>query len=281
MCDVNQAQTERAVALAEKDQGTKPKVYEDMRRVFDDKDIDAVSIATPNHWHALATIWACEAGKDVYCEKPASYNIWESQRMVAAARKHNRIVQVGMQSRSTPHKQRAVQLLRDGIIGKVYLAKGLCFKRRPSIGHTPDEPVPAGVNWDMFLGPAAMVPYSKNRHVYNWHWFWNTGNGDIGNQGVHEMDVARWGLGVGLPDAAVSSGSKYIYTDDQQTPNTQIASLQYPGAEIMFEVRGLPTNSEADIHASGPNYVGNIFYGDKGYMTVDYDGLPHVPRRET
>ena len=273
VCDVNQAQTERAVALADKAQGSKPKVYEDMRKVFEDKDIDAVSIATPNHWHSLATIWACQAGKDVYCEKPASYNIWESQRMVAAARQHNRMVQIGMQSRSTPHKMRAMQLLHDGALGKLYLAKGLCFKRRPSIGHTPDEPVPPGVNWDLFLGPAAMTPYSKNRHVYNWHWFWNTGNGDIGNQGIHEMDIARWGLGVGLPKGGVSTGGKYVYTDDQETPNTQLASLDYGDSEIVFEVRGLPTGGEADLTAMGPNFVGNLFYGEKGFMAVDHVGF--------
>jgi predicted dehydrogenase len=273
VCDVNQAQTERAVALTEKAQGVKPKVFEDMRRVFDDKDIDAVSIATPNHWHALATIWAAEAGKDVYVEKPASYNIWEGQRMVAAARKNNRMVQVGMQSRSTEHKKRAIELLRNGALGKLYMAKGLCFKRRLSIGHTPDEPVPPGVNWDLFLGPAAMTPYSKNRLIYNWHWFWNTGNGDIGNQGIHEMDIARWGMGVGMPKSVVSTGGKYVYDDDQETPNTQIATFDYGDSQIVFEVRGLPTNGEGDLRAGGVNFVGNIFYGEKGHMVVDDAGF--------
>jgi predicted dehydrogenase len=281
VCDVNQAQVERATARVEKLQNHKPKEYSDMRKLFDDKDIDAVTIATPNHWHALATIWAVEAGKDVYCEKPASYNIFESQRMTAHARQKNRIVQIGMQSRSTEHKKRAIQLLREGAIGKVYMARGICFKRRPSIGHTPDEPVPAGVNWDLFLGPAAMTPYSKNRHVYNWHWFWNTGNGDIGNQGIHEMDMARWGLGVGLPNSVVSTGGKYIYHDDQETPNTQIATFDYGDKEIVFEVRGLPTPTEADITfepptgraLSGGNSIGNEFYGDKGYMSVDHRGF--------
>jgi predicted dehydrogenase len=273
VCDVNQAQTERAVAIVEKAGGDKPKVFEDLRKVFEDKDIDAVSIATPNHWHALATIWACQAGKDVYCEKPASYNIWESQRMLAAARKYKRMVQIGMQSRSTDYKMRAIELLHEGAIGKIYLAKGLCYKRRPSIGHTPDEPVPPGVNWDLFLGPAAMTPYSKNRHAYNWHWFWNTGNGDIGNQGIHEMDIARWGLGVGLPNSGFSSGGKYVYTDDQETPNTQLASLDYGDKEIVFEVRGLPTGGESGIEAMGPNFVGDVFYGEKGFMAVDHRGF--------
>jgi predicted dehydrogenase len=281
VCDVNQAQTERAVARTEKLQGHKPKVYTDMRKLFEDKDIDAVTIATPNHWHALATIWGVEAGKDVYCEKPASYNIFESQRMIAHARKSNRIVQIGMQSRSTAHKQRAIQLLHDGAIGKIYMARGLCFKRRPSIGHTPVEPVPPGVNWDLFLGPAAMEPYTKNHHIYNWHWFWNTGNGDIGNQGIHEMDMARWGLNRGLPKGVVSTGGKYIYDDDQETPNTQIATFDYGDAELVFEVRGLPSNTESDIvfqpptgrALSGGNSIGNIFYGDKGFMAVDHHGF--------
>src|SRR5579885_2790234 len=281
VCDVNQAQTERASARAEKLQGHKPKEYQDLRKLLEDKDIDAVTIATPNHWHALATIWAVEAGKDVYCEKPATYNIFESQRMLAHARKTKRIVQIGMQSRSTEHKQRAIQLLRDGAIGKIYMARGICFKRRPSIGKTRVEPVPAGVNWDLFLGPAAMEPYTKNHHVYNWHWFWNTGNGDIGNQGIHEMDMARWGLDRGLPNAVSSTGGKYVYDDDQETPNTQIATFDYGDAELVFEVRGLTTGTEQAVtfepptgHAlSGGNSIGNTFFGDKGYMSVDHTGF--------
>jgi len=191
ICDVNQAARERGAALVEKLTGSKPKEYPDMRKVFDDKSVDAVSIATPNHWHALATIWGCQAGKDVYVEKPASHEIWEGRKMIEAADKYKRMVQVGSQGRSIPYKIKAMQMLHDGAIGKVYMAKGLCYKRRKSIGHTPDEPVPAGIDWDNFLGPAPMRPFSMNRYKYNWHWFWDTGNGDIGNQGVHEMDLAR------------------------------------------------------------------------------------------
>ncbi len=213
LCDVNTAATERNEQVVVKSQADKPKIYQDLRKLYEDKDIDAVSIATPNHWHSLATIWACQAGKDVYVEKPASYNVFEGQQMVKAARKYNRVVQVGMQSRSIPYKRRAMELLRDGAIGKIYYAKGLCFKRRPSIGHAADEPVPAGVNWDIFLGPAPMRPFNTLRFKYNWHWFWDTGNGDIGNQGIHEMDVARWGLGRGLPKSVVSTGGKYVYED--------------------------------------------------------------------
>jgi predicted dehydrogenase len=269
ICDVNQAQTERATQIVQKLQGNTPQVYQDLRKLFDDKNVTAVSIATPNHWHALATIWACQAGKDVYCEKPACYNLFEGRAMEAAARKNRRIVQIGMQSRSLVHKQRAMELLHNGAIGQIYMARGICFKRRPSIGRTPVEPVPAGLDWDLFLGPAPMREYTKNRYQYNWHWFWDTGNGDIGNQGIHEMDVARWGLGRGLPKAVVSTGGKYVYDDDQETPNTQIATLDYGDAEIVFEVRGLNTGGEPGITASGPNFIGVTFFGSNGFMSVD------------
>jgi predicted dehydrogenase len=273
VCDVNTAQTERAGQLVNKAYGSNPKYYQDLRKLYEDKDIDAVSIATPNHWHALATIWACQAGKDVYVEKPASYNIFEGQQMLKAARKYNRMVQVGMQSRSIPYKRRAVELLREGAIGKVYYAKGLCFKQRKSIGKAADGPVPPGVDWDIFLGPAPMRPFNPLRFKYNWHWFWDTGNGDIGNQGIHEMDVARWGLGRDLPVGAVSTGGKYVYDDDQQTPNTQIATFDYGDAELVFEVRGLTTGGEASIEAGGPNFIGNIFLGSNGYLSLDHKGF--------
>ena len=273
ICDVNQAQTERAAQMAQRLGGSQPQAYQDLRKLFDDKNVDAVSIATPNHWHALATIWACQAGKDVYCEKPACYNLFEGREMQAAARAHQRIVQIGTQGRSLVHKQRAIELLHSGAIGQIYMARGICFKRRRSIGHTPNEPVPAGLNWDLFLGPAPMRPYTKNRYQYNWHWFWDTGNGDIGNQGIHEMDLARWGLGRDLPKAAVSTGGKYVYADDQETPNTQIATFDYGDAELVFEVRGLNTGGEPGIPASGPNFVGATFFGSNGFMAVDEHGF--------
>ncbi|MGA2742247.1 MAG: Gfo/Idh/MocA family oxidoreductase [Bryobacteraceae bacterium] len=273
ICDVNQAQTERAAQIAEKLQGNKPHVHQDLRKLFEDKDVDAVSIATPNHWHALATIWACQAGKDVYCEKPACYNLFEGRAMEAAASRNKRIVQIGMQGRTIAHKQRAIDLLHGGAIGQVYMARGICYKRRPSIGHTPNEPVPAGLDWDLFLGPAPMREYTKNRYQYNWHWFWDTGNGDIGNQGIHEMDLARRGLGRDLPKGVVSTGGKYVYEDDQETPNTQIATFDYGDAELVFEVRGLNTGGDAGIPASGPNFIGVTFFGSKGFMAVDEHGF--------
>ncbi len=274
ICDVNQAAQERAAARIAKFQPDKPEAFADMRKLFASKNVDAVSIATPNHWHALATIWACQAGKDVYCEKPACHNIFEGRQMIEAARKYKRIVQVGSQSRSNAHKIRAAELLQQGVIGQIYLAKALCFKRRKSIGHTPDVPVPAGVDWSLFLGPAQMKPYSENKFKYNWHWFWDTGNGDIGNQGVHEMDYALWGLGQpGLPRSVVSTGGKYIYNDDQETPNTQLATFDYGSREIVFEVRGLMTGTEGELRRLGNNITANLFYGSEGWMAVDPDGF--------
>lgn len=274
ICDVNQTARERASARIEKSKGYKPAEYADMRQLFEAKDIDAVSLPLPNHWHALATIWACQAGKDVYVEKPASHNMFESRKMVEAARKYQRMVQVGSQSRTIPYKVKAIELLRDGAIGKVFGARALCFRRRFSIGHTPDEPVPPGIDWDKFLGPAQMKPYSLNKFDYNWHWFWDTGNGDIGNQGVHEMDIALWGLGrTDWPKSVSSTGGKFIWKDDQETPNTQQASLLWDDGELSFDVRNLPTPPEALAPMRGPNYVGNIFFGDLGFMTLDGGGF--------
>jgi predicted dehydrogenase len=274
VCDVNQAAGERAVARVEKLQGHKPKAYSDMRQMFADQEVDAVSIATPNHWHALAAIWAMQAGKDVYLEKPACHNVFEGRKLMEARQKYGRMVQVGSQGRSHGHKIKAMQLLRDGVIGKLYMAKGLCYKRRRSIGHTPDTPVPPGINWDLFLGPAQMKPFSKNKFAYNWHWFWDTGNGDIGNQGAHEIDVARWGLAQGaLPKSVVSTGAKFVYDDDQETPNTQLCSFDYGDCELVFEVRGLITTAEGGLPHRGGNVIGDIFYGSEGCLVIDYAGF--------
>ena len=272
--DVNQTAQEKAVALVKRATGQEPKTYADMREAFKDKGVDAVSIATPNHWHVLSTIWAIQSGKDVYCEKPASYNIFEGRQVVAAARKHQRMVQIGQQSRSTPHIMEAMKRLEDGVIGKLYAAKGLCYKRRKSIGHKPDEPTPSGLNWDMFLGPAPMRAFNELRFRYNWHWFWDTGNGDIGNQGVHEMDKALWGMGVKtFPNSAVSTGGKFAYTDDQETPNTQHAAFDLgSGRELQFEVRGIVLTEEGGLKHRGGNVVGNLFFGEDGAMAIDDSG---------
>ena len=229
-----------------------------MRKMFESKDIDAVSIATPNHWHALAAIWACQAGKDVYVEKPACHNIYEGQQMVEAARKYKRMVQVGSQSRSHAAQDEAPSsCCTRARSARSTMRAGLCYRRRFSIGHTPDEPVPAGLDWDLFLGPAPMKPYSKNKFAYNWHWFWDTGNGDIGNQGVHEMDIALWGLGRDwLAVVGTSTGGKFVWKDDQETPNTQQATFDFGDAQMTFDVRNLPTPPEGLAAHARPELCG-------------------------
>jgi predicted dehydrogenase len=218
------------------------KTYRDMRNVFDDKEIDAVLIALPNHWHALATIWACQAGKDVYVEKPASYNIWEGRQMVNAARKYNRIVQTGTQARSADVDTQLAEYVRGGELGEVKLARAIIYRRRESIGKvTGPQPVPASVDYDLWLGPAPKTKLMRRELHYLWHWDWATGNGEIGNNGVHYLDRCRWILGqAGLPRRAMSVGGRYQFADDGQTPNTQIAFLDYDPAPIICEVRGLP-----------------------------------------
>ncbi len=241
---------------------------QDLRRVYDNKDIDVVSIAAPNHWHALATIWACQAGKDVYVEKPGSHNIWEGRKMVEAAHKYDRIVQHGVQLRSSPAIQEAIQLMRDGYIGKVYMARGLVFRWRPSIGDAGFSPVPKGVDYDLWTGPAPKRPFTKNLVHYNWHWHWDYGNGDVGNQGIHETDLCMWGLDVGLPSQITSMGGKFLWDDAKEVPEVLTSVYKYPeeGKIIQFEVRHWCTNAE------GGATVGNIFYGDKGVIVVDgYD----------
>ena len=275
LCDVDQAALERGVARVHATGRPQPRGFADMRKVFADKSIDAVSMPLPNHWHALATIWACQAGKDVYIEKPASHNVFEGLRMVEAARKYKRIVQVGSHSRSMAHKRKAIGLLHEGVIGKLYLAKALCYKRRKTIGHAPDGPVPPGVDWDLFLGPAPMRPFNPLRFKYNWHWFWDTGNGDIGNMGPHEIDMARWALKKEEAPATVySSGGVYGYQDDRETPNTQTADFDYGDSRIQFEARGLLTGGEGDLRPDADgNVIGNLFYGSEGWMSLQGDGF--------
>jgi predicted dehydrogenase len=263
LCDVDSNVTGPAVKAVAKRNGSEPTVVQDIRRLLDDKSIDAISVATPNHWHALATIWACQAGKDVYVEKPVSHNVSEGRRMVEAARKYERIVQTGTQCRSHQGIQDAIAFLRSGKLGQIYMAKGLCYKPRGSIGHQADSPVPKGVDYDIWTGPAPMRPFNANRFHYNWHWFWDTGNGDLGNQGIHQMDLARWGLGKNeLPKAVMSSGGRFGYTDDGQTPNTLQTSFEFDDCELQFEVRGLITNNEAQVK------IGDIFYGTEGILAI-------------
>ncbi|MEE9462964.1 MAG: Gfo/Idh/MocA family oxidoreductase [Bacteroidales bacterium] len=254
---------ERAKEYGEK-YNTEMKPVQDQREVFDNKEIDVVSIASTNHWHALSTIWACQAGKDVYVEKPGSHNLWEGRKMVEAAAKYDRIVQHGVQLRSSKAIREAVQLLRDGYIGDVYMARGLVFRWRADIGDKGFESVPDGIDYDMWTGPAPMRPFTRNLVHYNWHWHWDYGNGDVGNQGIHETDLCMWGLDVGLPTKITSMGGKFLWDDCKEVPEVQTSIYHYPAEKkmIQFEVRHWCTNLE---DGAG---VGNIFYGEKGYMVV-------------
>lgn len=289
----------------------KPKSYQDLRKLYDDKDIDAVSIVTPNHWHALASIWAIQAGKHVSVEKPCCHNFYEGQKLVEAAKKYGLVVQDGAEQRSNPCAQSAVQFMRDGKLGEVYLSKGVCYKWRDSIGSYPDGPMQPdeqfaftvnsnnyvtpytkaylkNVNYDLWTGPAPQKPFNRNRFHYNWHWHWDYGNGDMGNQGVHEMDVARWGLGVKLPTKITAMGAHVMFEDAQNTPNVLMAMFEFPNPKgerdkkkiLQFEVRHWMSNPEGNhlgsresqtnaYMTSSANVVGNIFYGSKGYMLKD------------
>src|SRR5258708_933942 len=280
LCDVDDSVVAAGLSQVEKAGKKKPATYSDLRKLLEDKSIDAISIATPNHLHTLQTIWACQAGKDVYVEKPCSHNMFEAKQIVAAARKYNRMVQQGSQSRSSVALREAVQKMNEGVIGDIYLSRGLCYKWRNTIGHTPESDVPAGVDYDLWLGPAPKTPFTKNHFHYNWHWFWAYGNGDLGNQGIHEVDIARWGLGVKFPTKASAIGGKFMFDDDQETPNTLNCAFEFDegGKKKMmeFEVRHWMSNHEAGIGDAGfesarksSNTIGNLFYGANGYLAID------------
>ena len=298
ICDVDENVISHRLADMEKRNLPKPKVYIDYRKLLEDKSLDAVSIAAPNHWHSLMGIWGCQAGKDVYVEKPCSHTWWEGHQLVQAARKYDRIVMHGTQGRSAEGYREGVRKLREGVIGDVYLARGLCFKWRDTIGKAPVEPVPAGVHYDLWTGPAPLKPFTRNRFHYNWHWIWDTGNGDLGNQGVHEVDLARWGLGVKLPNKVSALGGHFMFDDDQETPNTLNCAFEFHYAgrkEALAGIRSPPLDHQhrgGDRHtrvrrrrrcppqaagaaaAAGPSFkqikamCGNLFYGSKGFMAM-------------
>lgn len=293
VCDVDETVLNERLARMQKMGIPKPRAYGDVRKLLEDKSIDAISIATPNHWHSLMGIWACQAGKDVYVEKPLAHNLWEGRQLARAAQRYHRIVQHGTQIRSAPALREAVAKIRDGLLGEVYLVRGLCFKWRNTIGHTPAESAPPGVNYDLWTGPARLGPFTRNHFHYNWHWFWNYGNGDLGNQGVHQVDVARWGLGLKFPNKISAVGGHFMFDDDQQTPNTLNIAFEYdlPDGKrrmLEFEVRHWITNHEAEIGTAafgkpqgpvpstgvGPlpsgnrATIGDTFYGSKGYLAT-------------
>jgi len=261
----------QVVAICDPDEGViglamkavpEARYHRDVRAMLDDESIDAVSIATPNHWHSLAAVWALQAGKHVYVEKPVSHNVREGRAVVEAAKKYGKIVQHGTQARSTQATRGAMEWLRSGGLGAVRVARALCYKRRTSIGHVsaPVEPPPS-CDYDLWTGPAEMRPLMRANLHYDWHWDFETGNGDIGNQGVHQMDIARWGLGRdSLPERIVAWGGRLGYADDGNTPNTQIALLDYGDQQIVFEVRGLETSAYRGAK------IGVVFHCEKGYL---------------
>ncbi len=270
ICDVDEQFFEQRAKTVLTNTGETPKTEWDMRKVFDDKEIDAVSFGTPNHWHALGTIWACQAGKHVYVEKPATHRVWEGRKMVEAARKYNVRVQVGFQNRSIPGVMDAIKFIHDGGIGKVYLARGLCYKPRDSFGIAPDGEPPASLHYDMWLGPAPWRNYNEKRVHYNWHWFWATGGGDTANQGPHQFDVARWGMNKNEHPVKIYSAGGIYGIDpkecEQETPNTQASVFKYADGTILeFETRGRYTNAESSMNIQ----IGNMFLGTDGYVEIN------------
>jgi predicted dehydrogenase len=273
LCDVDSSVLEKGVAqLQEKNLDVKP--YKDLRQLLDSGEVDAISIATPNHWHALGAIWALQAGKDVYVEKPVSHNVWEGRQLVKAADRYDKIVQMGVQSRSAQGLKEVLEWVKTEPLGKLKCVRGLCYKRRPSIGLvTGDQPIPETIDYDLWSGPAPLVPPHRTKIHYDWHWIWNYGNGDLGNQGIHQMDIARRFTGeMALSPKVWSIGGRLGYKDDGETPNSQIVFHDYEKAPLIFEVRGLPDRQESkEMDKYRGASVGVIVHYENGYIVCpDY-----------
>jgi predicted dehydrogenase len=291
LCDADRAILEREVRRFQ-DRGEPVEAYTDIRKLLEKAQVDVVSIATPNHWHALAAIWSVQAGKDVYLEKPGSHNVFEGHQLEVAARKYRAIVQIGTQCRSSEGLREAVAWIQAGNLGRILRVRGLCYKRRESIGRTfGPQPIPATVDYDLWLGPAPLKPLRRARLHYDWHWVWDTGNGDLGNQGVHQVDIARWILGQQqLSPAVWAVGGRVGYVDDGETPNTLIVFHDYKPAPLLFEVRGLPEKSGSNrmddfrgasigvvVDCEGgtvviPSYTRAIVYDRNGKQVRVFDG---------
>jgi predicted dehydrogenase len=266
--DVDERHFAGSLSFMKERWGGDPKTETDFRRVLENPEVDAITVATPDHWHALMTIWAVQAGKDVYVEKPLSHNIHEGRMMIEAARRHNRIVSVGTQRRSDRLAAVAAKFLREGGLGHVYSGKTTVYRPRDPIGVVPDSPVPPGVHYDLWLGPAPARPFNRNRFHYNWHWHWDYGNGDTGNQGPHQFDIARWGLKKQEHPVKIQSvGGYYGPESSQETPDTQTSVFEYAdGLVLEFATRGQHTNDE------GGQRIGNLFYGTEGWLWIDGNG---------
>src|ERR1051325_5829721 len=271
LCDADSSHAAEHSARL-KDENKKVETFTDIRKLLESKNVDVITIATPNHWHSLAGIWAIQAGKDVYSEKPVSHNVWEGRQFVEAARKHKKIVQTGTQSRSSREGiAQAVEWGKAGNLGKILVSRGLCYKPRPSIGKVDGpQPIPAGVDYDLWCGPAEKLPLMRKRLHYDWHWVWNTGNGDLGNQGIHQMVICRWFLGeMEVAPFVISAGGRLGYIDDGETANTQIIYHGYSKAPLIFEVRGLPevAGGKSMDKLKGAS-VGCVIECEGGYVVV-------------
>jgi predicted dehydrogenase len=276
LCDVDSSVTGEVVRTVEKKSGKAPQVVPDLRKMLEDKSIDVVSIATPNHWHCLAAVWAIQAGKDVYVEKPLGHNIWEQQKLVEAARKRGRLVQHGTYPRSYAGIRAAMDFLRAGKIGKITGAHGICYNPRQSIGKKPDEPVPAGVDYNLWLGPAPERPFNRNRFHYNWHWNWDFGGGELANNGVYQIDQARWAIDKNeMPRRVLSLGGRFGYEDDGQTPNTQVTLFDWGDLQFVHEVRGLRTEQYQGFS------MGTVVRGTEGYLvSIIKSTIAYTPKGE-
>ncbi len=271
ICDVQQDYMDTCIAAVAKHQPRKPRGEKDIRRILEDKDIDAIVIAAPDHWHAPAALLAMRAGKHVYLEKPCSHHPQEGEWLIEAQRKYKRVLQMGNQRRSWPHVVEAMEALQGGIIGKVILAKGWYANNRAPIGFGREVPVPEGLDWELWQGPAPRRPYRDNVHPYNWHWFRHWGTGEALNNGTHEIDVARWGLGAGFPVKVTAMGGRYHYQDDWEFPDTMVLHIEFAGGQaITWEGRSC---NNAPIEGDGR---GNIFHGETGTMTVIGNGYKVV-----
>jgi predicted dehydrogenase len=266
LCDPDSNVLPAAVKLVEDKKKSTPKTEKDIRKVLQDKSVDAIVVAAPDHWHALATIWGCQAGKHVYVEKPCSHNLVEGRRMVEAARKYRRVVQVGTQRRSGPHYQSAADFVRSGKLGKIPFVRTWIAGNRKSIGHKKDAPVPAGVDYNLWLGAAPERPFNPNRFHYNWHWNWDYGTGELGNNGIHALDLARMLMDLDAPLRITAGGGKFFYDDDQQTPDTQIVTYDFPTCSVIWEHR---IWSKTGV---GGQAWGVMVYGEKGTLVFDRKG---------
>lgn len=265
ICDVDSRAVDKAVAAVCKKQATKPKGVGDFRKILDDPEVDAISIATPNHWHAPATILACSAGKHVYVEKPCCHNPHEGELMVAAARKHSRVVQMGNQRRSWPWVIEAMNRLKSGEIGKVLFARTWYNNGRGSIGHGKPSPIPEWLDYSLWQGPAPEKPFVDNLIHYKWHWRWHWGNGELGNNGIHFLDLARWGLGVEYPTRVTCGGGRYHYHDDQETPDTYVTTFDFGEKGATWD------GHSCDTHGFEDKSIGVIFYAEKGTLVIAGD----------